>query len=628
MIPAVFVVASALQNLGDPVYGLEIVRAIQDTGKLEDIICCQKSQGIWRITTKTKSDRAKLLLSGITIRGHAITVLGSSPRLVNGMETIRLNIGNVPYEPPDTDVQAALDILGLKFGSSIQYEFYKDEKKNPTKVKTGRRWVPIVKPSQPLPEWIKVADKYRAYLQYNRKDTHGTDPKPKQNPSDGDHSDNGDNPAWTWPPHSWRRPDSSDGCNQNNTDKQSEDDLNNLNNLRWPPTPSGWWKAGSDHGLNQSPPSDYDSEEDLSNLPTATPLFGWQPGPREGFPPSPTDTESVADSRLEIQANLETLLNSNSAKHSSSSGPSDIMSGWSGQGFWAAKPLLSSSLTPQDTQSRVTDEKLDSDLCEEEHYLSQTSLKTLCEDIGIAYEGNELTTPCVDSNNASCVESSHNDKHTTNPTSKLTLPLVVNESYESYVITSHNKADSGSISVQGGEIASHSSSAHNDNRNVVVKSVSSTKDKTIVEMGVDCTIPNTISVIVPQPSSYEKNSQNGTDTQEQEINLGGQLSMHQFLTPESRSRPRVKEDMTDSRRRSSSKRKGGSPKGTPKIKKQNKNKNSPKNHGNVSEITKDSVSANRETVSKEKVLEVPSAAGNVDQPSQTMDWWLNQPSLS
>ena len=458
-------------------YGLELVRAIQDSGKLaDDIICCQKSQAVWRITVKTKADRAKLLLSGITIRDHAITVLGSNPRLFNGMETIRLNIGNVPYETPDTEVQAALDILGLKFGSSIQYEFYKDEKKKPTKVKTGRRWVSIVKPSQPLPEWVKVSDKFRAYLQYNRKETHGSelkgysDPKPKQNPSDDDHSDDGNNPAWTWPPHNWRRPDSSDGCNQNHTDNQSEDEFNNLNNMRWPPTPSGWFKPS----LSQAPPSDYNSGEDLSNLPTAKPLFGWQSGPREGFPPSPTDTESVAVSRTEIQANLETLLNSNSDKSTSSSPLDQTMSDWSGQGFWATKPFLSSPPTQsQDIQSNRIYEKLDSEQYEEEQdFLSQTSLKTLCEDIGIAYEGKDLTTPCVDSDNASVVESIHHEMVATNPMSSLPLPSV-NESYESYVITPHTKADSSSTPAQEGlkgDIASHSSSpaAHNVTVNVAL----------------------------------------------------------------------------------------------------------------------------------------------------------------
>ena len=79
-------------------------------------------------------------------------MLSKSPCLVNGRETIRLNIGNVPFEIPESEVKKALEILGLTFGSQIQFEFYKDEKDEPTNVKTGRRIVSIVTPSQPLPE--------------------------------------------------------------------------------------------------------------------------------------------------------------------------------------------------------------------------------------------------------------------------------------------------------------------------------------------------------------------------------------------------------------------------------------------------------------------------------------------
>ena len=72
--PAAYVVASALQNLGRPVYGLEISRAIQDiTGKPP--VCVQKAEGIWRLTTNTKGERALLLQSGITIREHSFSVL-------------------------------------------------------------------------------------------------------------------------------------------------------------------------------------------------------------------------------------------------------------------------------------------------------------------------------------------------------------------------------------------------------------------------------------------------------------------------------------------------------------------------------------------------------------------------
>ena len=175
VVPSMFIVAKGLQNLGEPVYGLEICRALQKiTGEL-DAVCVQKIEGLWRITAKSKkTDRAKILLTGLEIRGHSVAVLSKSPRLLNGLETVRLNISNIPYEIPDADIKDALDQLGIKFGQGIQYEFYKDEKNNFTKVKTGRRFVNMAKPSQPLPEMVKIADKYRAYLQYNRKVVHAT----------------------------------------------------------------------------------------------------------------------------------------------------------------------------------------------------------------------------------------------------------------------------------------------------------------------------------------------------------------------------------------------------------------------------------------------------------------------
>ena len=141
------------------------------------------------------------------------------------------------------------------------------------------------------------------------------------------------------------------------------------------------------------------------------------------------------------------------------------------------------------------------------------------------------------------------------------LPLQSeNESYESYIITPHTKAGSSSTPAKEGlkgDIASHSSSpaAHNVTVNVALEYISPSNDKTIVEMGADGTLPEpTTSDIVPQPSSKEANTtHNATGTQQEQIHLESQLSIHRFLTPESRSRPLVKEDMADTKRRSSSK---------------------------------------------------------------------------
>ena len=131
--------------------------------------------------------------------------------------------------------------------------------------------------------------------------------------------------------------------------------------------------------------------------------------------------------------------------------------------------------------------------------------------------------------------------------------------------------------------------------------------------------------IVSQPSlPIEVGSTHATGTKQQ-VN---QTTMLNFLSPKSRSRSLVKEDNTLTRRRSSSKRKGASPKDTPKSKRLSKNKR----QGAVSGKTGSS-SGNKETVSEnESVTEgrkvTVENAQITDKPSQTMDWWLNQPSPS
>ena len=128
--------------------------------------------------------------------------------------------------------------------------------------------------------------------------------------------------------------------------------------------------------------------------------------------------------------------------------------------------------------------------------------------------------------------------------------------------------------------------------------------------------------------SSEVNSLHATGTQQQEVITGRQTTLLNFLSHshKSRSRSLVKEDAKSTRRRFSSKRKGASPTDTPKSKRLSKKKR----QGAVSGKTGSS-SGNKETVS-ESVTEVRKVTVEsvqiTDKPSQTMDWWLNQPSPS
>ena len=627
VIPAVFVVASALQNLGAPVYGLEIVRAIQkitgELDQLDDVICVQKSQGLWRINLKTKTDRANLLLRGLTIRGHSISVLSKSPRLVNGMQTIRLNIGNVPFEIPDHEVKAALEILGLTFGSQIQYELYKDEEDEPTNVKTGRRYVSIATPSQPLPEWVKVADKYRAYLQYNRKKVHGTDKK-----------------------------DSDPKANHLGDPKGSDINDSESDDLRWPPTPSGWWKEPRGYDRSQNTPSNND-EEDISYLPSVAP-YEWIPGPRQGFPPMPLTrvNQPVSGARLGMQASLNTLLGSNNADNLQTGDDlQQTMNALSG-GFWSAEPqrAIQEEIASPNQDSMVIDNNqlsnLNSDksMSEEEHnFLSQTSLKTLCEDIGIIHvpiDGDEVertpsqnphagndklsstvsvglgldTAPVngnVLSTHSICSESGgfSDAKVSSKNGSDVPLPSSPNTSQDWWYDTAHAPTvklnNFSDMILVDGDTLHHALDAEigaiTPNEHAPVK-LSSTEGNTVVDKRGSPTLrDHPIVESVTQSSGSETHSIS-MDTHQQDICLGGQLTIDNFtLNKSTRSRSLTKEEILESRKRSSSKRRLGSPKETSIGKRSAKNKSSPKSKkkkskGNKKDkVTKDESSGVRDT---------------------------------
>ena len=333
------------------------------------------------------------------------------------------------------------------------------------------------------------------------------------------------------------------------------------------------------------------------------------------------------DARSSIQANLNTLLGDNDidASHDELH---PFLPNWAGEGYWSAKakPLVSlSPITKHDKLSVVdTDKKLNSEIGEEEDFLSQESLITLQEDIGITYipscdtsvKGSAIIENILALEPECCSEK------------KSDASLGTNESYESYVVTGPgsdsnpaHKAVKGDTSPVHNEVSGGSSAqklVEIDNIHVV--------DTHTLSMNISLDLPSSTenfveTNIVSQPSlPTEVSSTHVTGTQQQV----GQTTLLNFLSPKSRSRSLAKEDNTLTRRRSSSKRKGASPTDTPKSKKLSKNKR----QGAVSGKTGSS-SGNKETVSEnESVTEVRKVTVESAQPSQTMDWWLNQPSPS
>ena len=152
--------------------GFEICEAMTEVCnvKYSDINGATKISGLWRLGLKGPNShlaRASILASGLELRGHMIPVLSKNPFHINGEESNRLVISNLPFSVSNDALKGALIDLGLQLGSSeIKWEMYKDSKRNLTGFKNGKRVIHIAPPKQALPKKIKVAGKFDAFLSY------------------------------------------------------------------------------------------------------------------------------------------------------------------------------------------------------------------------------------------------------------------------------------------------------------------------------------------------------------------------------------------------------------------------------------------------------------------------------
>ena len=651
VIPAIFIVSKGLQNLGEPVYGWEICRALQDvTGETDSISCVQKCEGLWRITPKHKAARLKILQTGLVIRGHYISVLSKSPYLLNGTETIRLNISNIPYEIPDSDITEALKQLGVKFGHGIQYEFYKDEKKNFTKIKTGRRYVNMAKPSQPLPEMVKIADKYRAYLNYNRKDTHATPPSDPGNSNGSEKDRQCSNPD----PRSESSKSKEDFDRQRSNHAPQPDSMyfeedfetwqsnplhvpslgslerqpsEDRDSVSWPPTPSGWWDPPPGYVAYQNHTSDNESEVDLGINQSSTPN-GWMPGVRQGFPPRQTlISDMILDYwksrdhvRLNIQSHIDVLYeNDSTSKHDQ-----DIDT-WTSTGFWATPdPVVHDSCL---IKGKLIPTSISSEECEFETS-SQTSLKTVWKRTESQLVRPISITPTTErsellSNTISESRRCRSDQDSilidpcNTPSTADTLPGLLDPatvtcspdtSCEQYIITPSYVGEPGSFNdnaMKGIDNDTCSQPLTESSVDYTQQSVLETLDS---DTHKDHTVARSAQQITYSPSNPQTKKV-----------LRDQSTLDDFLSCNTRrARSLTKEVNSESRKRSSSKRKVRSPlEDTPKGKRPTKSKNSPK-----------SSKKQGRGLGKDKVSRVGASLGgenNVDAHSSAFfDRWLNE----
>ena len=158
----------------DFIGGLEICRAMEKVVGPNKVDGSIRISGLWRLQVKDEKSRATLLMKGLPIRGINCTILSKNPYYIGDQESVKLIVGNLPFSISNDEIRKTLIGLGVQTASEIKWEHYREEKDlaNPDKIqgltsyKTGRRFIYIARPSFPIPQSIKVASNFTAFLYY------------------------------------------------------------------------------------------------------------------------------------------------------------------------------------------------------------------------------------------------------------------------------------------------------------------------------------------------------------------------------------------------------------------------------------------------------------------------------
>ncbi|GFS06401.1 hypothetical protein ElyMa_004706000 [Elysia marginata] len=163
---------SIIPTLAKPIKGLEICKSCEEITGKNTIDGAQKISGLWRIYPLGSRARRDLLVSGIEIRGQSLVLLDKNPFMVAGADnpTTKLIVGNIPISVSNTEITDSLRNLGAKLRSPLKEEYYRDDDGGLTRFKTGRRFVYIDIPVNPLPKLVRVASNFVAFLYYREQE--------------------------------------------------------------------------------------------------------------------------------------------------------------------------------------------------------------------------------------------------------------------------------------------------------------------------------------------------------------------------------------------------------------------------------------------------------------------------
>ena len=131
--------------------------------------------GAWRIYPASLQARNTLLCTGITLRGLSVTLYDKNPLIVSSnpgggeVKTTKLIIGNVPLSFANSEIEAGIEKLGAKPRSALYMERDRDSSGALTHWLTGRRFIYIEIPKDPLPRRFELGPFKPTLFHYEQK---------------------------------------------------------------------------------------------------------------------------------------------------------------------------------------------------------------------------------------------------------------------------------------------------------------------------------------------------------------------------------------------------------------------------------------------------------------------------
>ena len=155
------------------VTGYEVCREIEKVVGPGKVVGAQFLHGLCRIYLSSLDARDTLLIKGVTIRGIYISIIGQNPNIVHGAgekPAIKVIIGNLPMSISNDLILSSLkQVEGASVRTRIFDEKYRDESGGLSAFKTGRRFVYVNPPDNPLPRDFTVGEWRASLYHYGQK---------------------------------------------------------------------------------------------------------------------------------------------------------------------------------------------------------------------------------------------------------------------------------------------------------------------------------------------------------------------------------------------------------------------------------------------------------------------------